>query len=153
MKSFFDIALVAVLVGFGTGALADIKPPGELNCTVTKLTPENANFFSWSHPAVTVGDTTKLDFLATELAGIDFASGAHIGSTIVPHPLVKAEAWEGVSVYNSQFISTHNHNEYIAKLIAQDYEEGKPILATLDVVERPGLGRMTMHSLELSCVR
>jgi len=142
--------LYSFLAFVGTVAFADVKP-GILHCKVTEVTPVGANFFTFSEPIV-VGDTTDLDLSQPELAGIKFASGATIGHTSIPHPLIKQEGWEGLSYYVAEFQSQHNQNHYVGVLNATDDEAG-PTIVSVQALERRTLGGMTLHSAVMECTR
>ena len=148
----FSQGLFLASVLFAASAMADIASPARLNCKVTKVTPTGARFFGFGKGPV-VGDSTELDLGAKEIAGIDFASGAHIGSTVRPHPLIKTDGvWEGTSAFQASFQSQANRNLYEAILLAHDGQQGK-VPVSLDVLEKRNLGRMTLHQLDLECTR
>lgn len=147
--------LILGLVSFVQLATADIKSPSTVNCTVTKVTPEEARFFGFA-PGPTVGDKITQDLNAAEILRLEFASGAVVGSTVIPHPLIKAvaESWEGASLFEAKFQSTHTRHDYHARLIAME-NDASVVKVTLDVSETPrGLyQRISLNSLEMDCVR
>lgn len=147
-KLFYLVALVLV----SAVSHAEIKPPGVLNCTATKVTPEGARFFGFGKGPV-VGDSTQIDVAAAEIDGVKFESGAHIGSTVTKHPLIKVSGtFEGMSRHTAAFKSNSNGQNYEAVLIALE-REPNTVKVTLDVLEKRNMGRLVLNSVELDCVR
>lgn len=144
---------MGVALATTTLSVADIVPPALVSCTVTKVTPEGAKFFGFG-PGPTVGDSTRVDLGASEIDGLEFASGAHIGSTVHKHPLKKIPVeWAGLGFYEVSFESVSNGQNYVAHLVAHEHEANAAIAVSLDVVEKERLGRLTLNSIELECVR
>lgn len=131
-------------------AMADFVAPDRVDCKVTALEPQGANFFppgGGSGPEV--GDTIKLDISANEITDLTFASGRKILLKKSGAKLIKKTT--GQEPYNTFFEGTFKSStsDYIGVLHLEHSE--KVSYGGFDLLRKEFFSTMKLHKLTFEC--